>query len=536
MKKFDGFTDVNGKPFFALGTQAHNSSSYSREMIAEACRAAAALNCNTLEAPIYWERIEADEGRFDFSSIEVMVDECRRHGLRLVVLWFASWKNGDLSYAPLWIKRDETRFPRVLRANGLPTSNLSAHYRENMEADARAFEAVMERVKEIDGRERTIIAMQIENEPGFLNTDRDHAPRALENQEAPVPPELLAYLEKHADCAPGADWKRRGRKRGASWAGTFGIRGYEYCEAWHMAKYIDAVAARGKARYDLPMYVNVALNDGTPWGIPGMEYPGGGAVARTLYVWQAAVEHIDFVAPDIYEQNYFCYEKIVDHYGNGENALFVPESSYMGTGPCNMFYAIGRGAIGYATFGAESALDAAGNVIAAACAESNLAVKNAIPLILKHRNTGKIHAVVQRIHAAEEMARRHYPTRQSFEFEQYLGMVNLAESSAFGFDYASRRERYDGPRAVSRGLIIEDDPKTFYLTGYFNLKLLAKKCPDVTQVNERQDLPLFAAIEEGHFDGDDAESFVVDRTRNGDEAFRGFWTTPACGVVRIRLV
>ena len=186
MKLFEGFR-VNGKAFFALGAQSHNSSSYSPEMFSEAVKAALALNCNTVEAPIYWEIIEADEGIYDFASIDYMVQMCRTAGLKLVILWFASWKNGDMSYVPEWVKLDQARFQRVLRSDGVPVADLSAHYNANRDADTKAYTAVMSHVKKIDEKEQTVIAMQVENEPGYLKTDRDYSPEALKNVQAAVP-------------------------------------------------------------------------------------------------------------------------------------------------------------------------------------------------------------------------------------------------------------------------------------------------------------------------------------------------------------
>ncbi|MCL2832971.1 MAG: DUF5597 domain-containing protein [Treponema sp.] len=524
MKKFEGFT-VKGKPFFPLGAQAHNSSSYSREMFKESCRAAAALNCNTVEAPIYWEKIEKQEGQFDFSSIDYMLELCRADRLKLVILWFGSWKNGDISYAPEWVKRDKKRFQRVLRADGVPAADLSAHYRENQEADAKAFAAVCAYLKKADQSSETVIAIQVENEPGYLKTDRDFSELALENQKNAVPEKLLNYLVNHTEAPAYRDWEKNGVKHGLPWFETFGFHGYEYCEAWYLANYIDAVAASGKARYNIPLYINVWLNNGSPWGVPGMEYPGGGAVARALHIWLAAVDHIDIIAPDIYEQNCYRFEKICDIYNTADNALFIPESSRNITSACNMFYAIAAGAVGYATFGSESCIDNEGRVLDSAIPvrDSNAAVKNIMPLLLKHKTSGKIYPVVPHTDQNDE----------GFEFEEFIGKVGYRDT---GFsDYSTRREITTAENMTARGLIIEDGPRCFYLAGRFNLRLAPKKSPDVTIIANNMPCPDFISIEEGTLD--ENGNFTCRRIRNGDEAFfGGFWVTPACGVVRVKLL
>ena len=531
MKFFEGFK-VNGKPFLAIGAQAHNSSSYTREMFNEAVKATVALNGNTVEAPIYWEKIEPQEGKFDFTSIDYMVELCRKAKIKLVILWFASWKNGDFSYAPAWVKSDQKRFPRVLRADGTAVPNLSAHYDENWQADAKAYAAVMAHIKKIDEKDQTIIAMQVQNEPGYLRTDRDFSPKALENAKKPVPEKLLKYLETHNHAPAYKYWKENGLKKGLDWEATFGFWGAEFCETWFLALYIDAIAAEGKKVFDIPNYINVWLNAGNPWGVAGMEYPGGGAVIRVMHIWLAAVDYIDMVAPDIYEQNSYRYQRIVDFYASDENALFVPESSGFVTGACNLFYAIAKGAVGYAIFGAESYVDAEGKVndTALALRDSFYAIQKAMPLILKHKNTGKMYPVVPHAGLQDE----------GFEFKEFLGNVMYSSNRYMPgrplyTDYSNRRLNLNEDQMTPRGLIIEDEDKLFYLTGYFHLRLMPKKSPEISRINDYLPVADFISVEEGHFD--EKGEFVVDRTRNGDQVmFGGFWVTPACGVVRLRLL
>ena len=45
----------------------------------------------------------------------------RENNLKLVLLWFGSWKNSMSCYAPGWVKKDFRRFPRTRDRNGVPS-------------------------------------------------------------------------------------------------------------------------------------------------------------------------------------------------------------------------------------------------------------------------------------------------------------------------------------------------------------------------------------------------------------------------------
>src|ERR1700691_448267 len=57
---------VDGQPFLILGGQIHNSSGWPSEL-PQVWDSMAALHANTVEAPVYWEQLEAPQGHFDFS-------------------------------------------------------------------------------------------------------------------------------------------------------------------------------------------------------------------------------------------------------------------------------------------------------------------------------------------------------------------------------------------------------------------------------------------------------------------------------------
>src|ERR1035438_4161451 len=62
------------------------------------------LNC--VLAAISWAQMEPTEGKYEFALVDGLIQEARHHGLKLVFLWFGSWKNGLSSYAPYWVKQD----------------------------------------------------------------------------------------------------------------------------------------------------------------------------------------------------------------------------------------------------------------------------------------------------------------------------------------------------------------------------------------------------------------------------------------------
>ena len=153
---------VDGKPFLALTGELGNNTASSLENMQPIWSRLVTGNLNCVLAAVSWAQIEPEEGRFDFALVDGLIQEARRNNLKLVFLWFGSWKNGLSSYPPLWVKQDYRRFPRVKIKGGKSIELLSTFGDASRDADARTYRALMRYVKEVDGQQHTVLMMQVE--------------------------------------------------------------------------------------------------------------------------------------------------------------------------------------------------------------------------------------------------------------------------------------------------------------------------------------------------------------------------------------
>ena len=169
---------VGGQPFLALAGELGNNTGTSLENMQPLWPKLAAGNLNCVLAASSWAQMEPSEGRYEFALMDGLIEEARRHDLKLVFLWFGSWKNGLSSYAPYWVKQDFRRFPRIRLGTGKSIEILSTFGDATRDADARAFRALMRHIKAVDGARHTVVMMQVENEVGVLRDSRDRSPIA----------------------------------------------------------------------------------------------------------------------------------------------------------------------------------------------------------------------------------------------------------------------------------------------------------------------------------------------------------------------
>lgn len=351
---------VKGKPMLVLGGELGNSTASDLKVMEGVWGKLKGMNLNTVLVPVYWDRVEPVEGKFDWSLVRGAIEGARRHEMKVVLLWFGSWKNSMSCYAPGWVKRDEGRFPRVRKRNGEAEEIVSPFSREALEADARAFGEMMKWVKGFDERENTVVMVQVENEVGMIPEARDHSELAEAAWRGAVPSELIDGLMKGV-MGPEVQglWEKAG-KRSGSWAEVFGESawGDEVFTAWSLAKYVEEVAARGKREYGLPMFVNAALM--RPGYEPG-RYPGGGPLPHLMEVWKLAAPSVDMLCPDVYFPN---FSEWVGKYRRGGNGMFVPEMAASWRVGGNAVVAIGKyGSMGVAPFAIEDQEGEKGDII-----------------------------------------------------------------------------------------------------------------------------------------------------------------------------
>jgi beta-galactosidase GanA len=91
---------VDGKPFLVLGGELGNSTASNLAVLETALDRCQQMNLNTIMLPVYWDLIEPEEGKFDFALVQGAIDLARARDLRLVLLWFGTWKNSMSCYAP----------------------------------------------------------------------------------------------------------------------------------------------------------------------------------------------------------------------------------------------------------------------------------------------------------------------------------------------------------------------------------------------------------------------------------------------------
>lgn len=328
---------VGGKPFLMLAAQTNNSANYP-SALEDVWPVVEKMQANTLGIPVAWEQIEPVEGQFDFSYLDALIAQAKQRDVRVVLLWFATWKNNAPHYAPAWVKLDNKRFPRVVTKDGRVLNSLSPLGKNTLAADKKAFQALMTYLRDHDPSHQVIL-VQVQNEVGTYGAKRDYSAMAQEVFNEQVPARLLTSLGATSSGVSSGSWQQ-----------VFGEDADEFFHAWHIGTYVDEIAAAGKAIKNLPMNVNVALRN--PFN-PGEGYSMGGPTDNVIDLWKVAAPNIDMISPDIYFRDHKTVSKVLELYSRSDNPLFVAEIGNDQPYARYFFSTLGEQGIGFAPFGMD---------------------------------------------------------------------------------------------------------------------------------------------------------------------------------------
>ncbi len=482
---------VQGKPFLILGGELGNSTATTTQNMQPVWAKLKAMNLNTVLVPVYWELIESEEGKFDFSMYQDLIVEARKNDLKIVFLWFGTWKNSMSSHVPAWVKLNQEKYPRAKDNMGRSQEILSSFSENVLQADLQAFENLMRFIKSFDANEQTVIMVQVENEIGMLPSARDYQILANEAFTKEVPAELIEYLQKNKEkIVPELwqIWKQNGYKKLGTWEEVFGksLANDEIFMAYFYAKFTHKITEAGKKIYNLPMFVNAALNriDKEPG-----QYPSAGPLPHLMDVWKSAGTAIDFLAPDFYNPD---FKHWCDLYIRQGDPLFIPEHVFDNTVAAKALFAIANyDALGFAPFSIESTEKPADEPLG----KMYQLIKELTPLITQNQGQNKIKGVLLSKSNPETIVR--------------LGKYELTCKHDFTLSWTAgaRTENWQ----LGSTIIIQTGEDEFYVAGT-GVVITFKH-------QENKDLNVgLLKVDEGKFENN---SWKILRHLNGDQTHQG---------------
>lgn len=473
---------VDDKPWFCFGGEVHNSSASSVEYFKKhVLDEIDKLNLNTLLIPVYWEQIEPKENEFNFDILDEIINLSREKGIRLILLWFGLWKNGISTYVPEWVKEDRYSYPFVKKSDKSSIYSITPLCGNAVEKDSNAFYELMLHIKEFDQNHKTVIMMQVENEIGSLETDRDYSDVANKVFLSNIPEDLSNLINKSG-----------------TWEECFDKEASEVFMCYHYAKAVEKIAQKGKSVYNLPMIVNAWLKK--PNENPG-KYPSGGPVQERIALWKTLAPSIDLCSPDIYVDN---YKEICDIYSS-YNPLLVPETRQDVATISHVIHTFANyPSLGFSPFGIEDFLP---------INQENYAQNNFLKLLGISRDafnpegtTPYLSTLYKQLLNMQEYVLTKRGSDNIYAFMQEKDeKEELFKLSNLDLKVTYLRAKDNEPKGA--GFVIKDNNELYIYGMQFIL--------EIKSINELEKLGVLA-FEEGHFEG---TKWICDRVLNGDERY-----------------
>jgi len=514
---------VDGKPFVMRSGELHNSTASSLEYMREnrVMERMAAMNLNSVIATVSWEQFEPVEGKYDYTLIDGLLQDARNNNLKLMLIWFGTWKNPMMTYAPTWVKHDPKRFPRAVDEQGKEMEMFSLFSENIRKADAKAYVALLKHLKSVD-KQHTVVMMQIENEPGIRGTKRDFSTLAEKAWNDNVPKQLINYLKKNkSTLKPDLKraWESNGSKTKGSWEEVFGkslskddgtnpiINLTEHLfTAYSFAEHLQYLAKEGKEVYALPTFVNASV-----FGVKsrGRSLGNGCSIDEFFDIYRAGAPDLDILTPNSYMTQ---LDLICQEYSWKGNPILIPESSVFGA---RALYVVGEwDAIAFSPFGIDSAdtnPDPTAKKNAEMLKESYEVIKQMDPLIQSKLGTDEMRGFL--IYNGKDTAsvmmgdyKISITPRRGFDIGALMAPAAGAGNTLNGAPAA--RQQQQQPPYQGGAIIIQTGKDEFYFAGYgFNADIQVKE-------GVKSRFTGIDSIYEGRFDNG---KFIPGRLLNGDE-------------------
>lgn len=526
----------DGEPLILLCGELHNSTASSVSYMEEqkTFDNLKAIGLNSVIATASWELVEPTEGKYNFTEVDYVIKAARERQMKVIFIWFGAFKNPFMTYAPTWVKKDVKRFPRAKDEKGADLEMPCVLSENMMKADAKAYCAFLSHVKEVDF-DRTVVMIQIENEPGIRGTARDYSSLAEKAWKANVPDQLISYLKTH-DGSLKADvqkaWDDNGKKVKGSWEQVFGKSLTEddgtnpilnqtehFFTAYHYAKYLDYLSSEGKKVYALPTFTNASI-----FGIAsrGRSLGNGCSIPEFFDLYAAGAPTLDILTPNSYMQQ---IDQICEAFVWNGNPILIPES---GVSALRGIYVIGEwDAIAFSPFGIDSF--AAGASSSLSDAQKNFfdgydVLAQMDPIIRENIGKDSMRAVyLYNGHASDTIEMGDYTITCTYGRRGFD--IGAMMAPAMGGNGPQGDRPQQEPRFEGAALFVQVSPDVFYMVGDgVNASFSVKEGIKTSYCG-------YDNIYEGEFvDG----KFVPGRLLNGDER-NAFLTPGKIGVLKVTM-